>query len=144
MLYGGKRFQRLSAKQGPSIANCDLSVNVNSFLSHTLRFFFTSVVLVGFTTLALSARPGNVFIGNQQVQFDTESDSVSVIHFIRLVQPDRPDKAKLEGSNLIVVDETGTVHSIPLNSARRLEQWPLALSLLGYQKKENAETGVVD
>ena len=89
MLYGGKRFQRLSAKQGPSIANCDLSVNVNSFLRNTLRFFFTSVVLVGFTTLSLSARPGNVFIGNQQVQFDTESDSVSVIHFIRLVQTDR-------------------------------------------------------
>ena len=144
MLYGGKRFQRLSAKQGPSIANCDLSVNVNSFLRNTLRFFFTSVVLVGFTTLSLSARPGNVFIGNQQVQFDTESDSVSVIHFIRLVQTDRPDKAKLEGSNLIVVDESGTVHSIPLNGARRLEQWPLALSLLGYQKKENAETGVID
>ena len=113
-------------------------------MNSLLKQMFAAVVLVAISTLALSARPSNVFVSNQQVRFDAESDAVSVIHFIRLVQPDRPDKARLDGSNLVVVDESGTAHTIPLNGSRKLEQWPLALTLLGYQRKENADTGVID
>jgi len=90
------------------------------------------------------AFPGHVFVGNQPLQQDSASGSVSVIHFIRLVQSDRPDQVKLEGSSLLITDTEGRVHTITLNQAQRLERWPEALELLGYQRKENRDTGVVD
>jgi len=113
---------------------------VNSLSKYLLRLSLI-LVLVACSSWAF---PGHVFVGNQPLQQDSASGSVSVIHFIRLVQSDRPDQVKLEGSSLLITDTEGRVHTITLNQAQRLERWPEALELLGYQRKENRDTGVVD
>lgn len=106
---------------------------------NALIFFFL-LLLVAPTW----ARPSNVFVGNQQMQLDASTDAVSVIHFIRLVEGERADKVRLDGANLVVVDASGESHQIPLDSSRKLVNWPRALVLLGYVRKENVHTGVVD
>jgi peptidase M48-like protein len=101
-------------------------------------------LLVGLLFCSTWARPSNIFVGNQQMQLDLDSNAVSVIHFIRLVEPDRRDKVKLEGRTLVVVDANGESHQILLDESRKLVEWSEALALLGYVRKENVDTGVVD
>jgi hypothetical protein len=106
--------------------------------------YVVALLLFGLVFGQVWARPSNVFVGNQQMQLDAETAAVSVIHFIRLVESDRRDMVKLEGRTLVVIDEQGESHQLPLNQSRRLVEWSQALTLLGYIRKENLDTGVVD
>lgn len=85
-----------------------------------------------------------VFIRNQQLDLGSSADGVSVIHFIRLLEEEERARVRLDGGELVVVDKGGQTHRLGLNSQRRLSDWPVALELLGYRKRVNSETGIID
>ncbi len=89
-----------------------------------------------------SADRQNVFVRNQPVEL--EQGSVSVIHFIRLLDEPEREKVRLEGRSLLVTDQEGVDHVFLLNDERKLSEWDGALTLLGYVRRVNEETGVVD
>lgn len=92
----------------------------------------------------LAAQQSSVFVRNQPVVIDASSGGVSVIHFFALLDSDERSKLRLQGPALIVIDNQGTEHRMPLTEDRKLVNWQDALGFLGYDKKVNSETGVVD
>ena len=93
--------------------------------------------------LSLS-QESTVFVGNEQMIIDRASGAVSVIQFIRLLDEAERGKVKYQGTSLLVTDSDGTPHLFELDNSRQLADWERALGLLGYVRKVNRDTGVVD
>lgn len=90
------------------------------------------------------AEQRDVFVRNQHVEVDRTTGDVSIIHFFRLLEEAEREQLRLEGRKLFVTDEAGVSHLFNLNESRRLDKWEDALKLLGYVRRVNSETGVVD
>ena len=90
------------------------------------------------------AQESTVFVGNEQIIIDRTSGAVSVIQFIRLLDEPERDKVKYQGTSLLITDTDGTPHLFDLDDSRQLVDWERALTLLGYVRKVNRDTGVVD
>lgn len=108
------------------------------------RFYIVSLLFLLSLGTSSPAQPGNIFVHNRPVVVEQGSGAVSVIHFMRLLEEGERDRVKLDGATVRVTDSEGSVHSFPLDSDRKLVQWPEALALLGYRKRVNKDTGVVD
>ena len=78
------------------------------------------------------------------MDLDTSDNTVSVIHFIRLLKREDRKRVKIQGRTLVLTDSDGSTHELPLTPRRRLNDWPRAFELLGYSKRQNIETGVID
>jgi hypothetical protein len=78
------------------------------------------------------------------VVVDRPTGSVSVIHFVRLLDEEERDKVKLDGRTVEVIDTEGARHTFSLDASSRLQNWEEALTLLGYVRRVNKETGVID
>lgn len=109
-----------------------------------VRYTILAFLLLLFWGLSPLGAQSHVYVGNQQMLVDPGSGSVSVIHFIRLLAEEERKRVSLEGSSLLVIDGKGLSRQFPLDEARRLQNWREVLDLLGYVRKENSQTGVVD
>jgi Peptidase family M48 len=112
-------------------------------LSRFANIVFMPLLLAILSFPAL-AQQTSVFVKNQPMQFDRSSGTVSVIHFIRLLDEVERERVRLDAQSFVVTDLQGTAHTFQLNKERKLLEWSEALSLLGYVRRFNEETGVVD
>lgn len=103
------------------------------------RILLTTLFMVA----VAAGQSSPVYVGNKPLIRDAQSGTVSVIHFIRLLEPKERERVRLEGSALILTSGDGQAHRLPVEGGK-LTEWPRALELLGYARKENSETGVVD
>lgn len=118
----------------------------------SLLFFrkYALVVWIGWTLAGLGswseveAQSPSVFVRNQQVVLDSGSTGVSVIHFFRLLEEAERGRLRIQGRELELTDSEGTVHRLEITEDRKLLKWEEALGLLGYEKRVDPETGVVD
>lgn len=113
----------------------------------SLSFKRAGTVIVCLAILGLgvvSARQPTVFVRNQQVVVDRASGAISVIHLFRLLEDAERQQVKLDGKSLTVTDSNGVPHAFQLDGSRKLTEWEDVLKLLGYVRKVNKETGVID
>lgn len=90
------------------------------------------------------AQEKTVYIRNQQLEMDSQNQAVSVIHFVRLLEEAERGRVQVLAQEIVVTDREGVPHSLTLDSTRKLSEWRRALELLGYVRRFNEETGIVD